>query len=81
MPDRIDEIVEQAIAYTAPLVEASPERWSAARQGLRRIHADLLREAPDHPALSRLRAFVALWERRGLHSVPPPQEQSLHSPR
>ncbi len=79
MSDRIEEIVERAIAYTAPLLDASPDRWSAARRGLRKIHADLLREAPEHPALSRLRAFVAQWERRRLRSVPKSMEQASHS--
>jgi hypothetical protein len=79
MADKIEGIVEQAIGYTRPLLEASPDRWSAARQGLRRIHEELVREAPDHPALSRLRSFVAVWERRGLRLTASHPEPS-HSP-
>ncbi len=79
MSDRIEEIVEQVIEYTAPLLEASPGRWSAARRGMKKIHADLLREAPDHPALPRLRAYIALWERSALRLVPPPHAEAARS--
>ncbi|MBV8474381.1 MAG: hypothetical protein JO107_14745 [Hyphomicrobiales bacterium] len=76
MSDRINEIVERAIEYTGPLLEASPARWSAARRGLKKIHADLNREAPDHPALSRLRAFIARWERSALRLAPAPHAEA-----
>ena len=66
MADKIEDIVERAIAYTRPLLEAAPERWPAARSGLQRIHDDLRRDAPSHPALRRLTAFIVQWdERRG----------------
>jgi hypothetical protein len=64
MTDKIEEIVGRAIAYTRPLLEVSPGRWRVARKGLRRIRDDLYREAPDHPALLRLDAFMAQWDRR-----------------
>jgi hypothetical protein len=64
MTDKVDEIVERAIEHTLPYLEASPERWRPARQGLQRIHDDLARNAPGHPALQRLRAFVARWDQR-----------------
>ena len=64
MADKVEEIVERAIEYTRPLLEYAPERWPAARSGLRRIHDDLVRDAPNHRALQRLTAFIAQWDRR-----------------
>lgn len=64
MTDKVEEIVERAIEHTRPYLDASPDRWRAARQGLQRIYDDLARHAPDHPALSRLRAFVAQRDRQ-----------------
>lgn len=64
MSDKVEEIVERAIEYTRPWLEYAPERWPAARRGLQRIRDDLLRDAPSHPALLRLTAFIAQWDRR-----------------
>jgi hypothetical protein len=58
MSDRIEEIVERTIAHTRRLLQASPDRWDAARRGLETICGDLAKAAPHNPALARLRAFV-----------------------
>jgi hypothetical protein len=56
--DRIEEIVERAIVYTATVLRAAPEHFEAARAGLERLGSDLALEVPDHPALERLRSFL-----------------------
>jgi hypothetical protein len=56
--DRIEEIVERAIVYTATVLRAAPEHFEAARAGLERLRSDLALEVPDHPALERLRSFL-----------------------
>ncbi len=56
--DRLDRIVEQAIAYTKQVLRAAPSHASPARAGLERMLRDLGAGAPDHPALARLRAFL-----------------------
>jgi len=64
MADKVEDIVERGIAYTRPLLESAPERWPAARSGLQRIHDDLRRDALNHPALQRLKAFIVQWDER-----------------
>jgi len=54
----IDWIVERAIAYTLAILRMAPRQLDAARTGLERMRNNLARDAPDHPALERLRAFL-----------------------
>ena len=61
--DRIDSIADRAIAHTRALLKSDETEWSVARRGLRRIYLDLAAEAPGHPALDRLRAFIAEQDR------------------
>lgn len=55
----VEAIVERAIAHTQALVSMSRARWDVARQALEKIYDDLARVAPGHPALDRLRDFIA----------------------
>jgi hypothetical protein len=57
--DRIEDIVERTIAHTRGLLATMPEIWPVARVGVQKIRDDLALDAPDHPALPRLQAFVA----------------------
>ncbi len=59
MADRIEEIVNRAIEHTLTILEASGAAWSVARGGLEKIHDNLAFGAPGHPALGRLKAFIA----------------------
>ncbi len=59
MADRIEEIVNRAIKHTLTILDSSRGGWSAARKGLIKIHDDLAFGAPGHPALARLKAFIA----------------------
>jgi hypothetical protein len=69
--DKIDHIVERAIAYTLHVLEEAPQHREAARTGLERMRGNLTIGAPDHPALERLQAFLSELdsdaENRGLH--------------
>ena len=62
--DKIDKIVDRAIAYTESVIATSPERYRAARLGLERILDRLTRNAPGHPALERLRNYLDLLDKR-----------------
>jgi hypothetical protein len=64
MADNIEEIVNRAIEHTLTILESSRGEWSVARKGLGRIHDDLAFAAPGHPALARLKAFIADRDRR-----------------
>jgi hypothetical protein len=57
--DRVEEIVDRTIAHTLTVLAALPDIWPVARIGVQKIHDDLAVGAPDHPALERLRAFIA----------------------
>lgn len=63
MTDKIDEIVDRTIKHTRELLAADAIEWSVARVGLERIGDGLAAEAPDHPALVRLRDFVVEQDR------------------
>jgi hypothetical protein len=68
MADKIEEIVNRAIEHTLTIVESSRGEWRVARKGLERIYDDLAVGAPGHPALARLKAFIADQDRaRGRH--------------
>jgi hypothetical protein len=69
--DKIDQIIEQAIAYTLTVLRAAPTHRGAARAGLERLRNNLALDAPDHPALERLRSFLDDLELRTA-------EQPLH---
>ena len=59
MADNIEEIVDRAIEHTLTLLETARAEWSVARKGLEKIHADLALRGPGHPALDRLKVFIA----------------------
>jgi hypothetical protein len=67
--DRIEHIVEQAIAYTLTVLQRAPEHLDAARAGLERLRNDLLLGVPDHPALERLRLFLVELELRASPAI------------
>lgn len=59
MTDKIDAIVDSAIAHTREQLESLRVEWAVARVGLERIHDALAQESAGHPALERLRDFIA----------------------
>jgi len=61
--DRIDAIVDRTIEHTRELLDANEIDWAIARIALERISDGLAADAPDHPALDRLRDFIAEQER------------------
>ena len=63
--DKIDELVERAIAYTEDILARGPEHWESARDGLEKMRLSLEAGAPSHPALERLRLYVEALEARG----------------
>ena len=65
--DGIDDIVQQAIAYTDDLLSRSPGHYQIARDGLQRMRENLAQGAADHPALGRLDAYIADLESRFTH--------------
>ncbi len=63
MADMIDRIVERTIANTSTILETSRQAWNVAREGIEQIHDDLALRSPGHPALERLKAFIAERDR------------------
>jgi hypothetical protein len=63
MADVIDRIVEQTIANTLTVLTTSQQAWSVARAAIEKIHDDLARRSPGHPALERLKTFIAERDR------------------
>ena len=59
MADKIEEIVNRAIENTLTILGAARAEWRVARMGLKKIHDNLAFGAPGHPALRRLKAFIA----------------------
>jgi hypothetical protein len=59
MADEIERIVERAIEHTLALLANARAQWDVARDGLGKVHDDLALRAPGHPAVARLKAFVA----------------------
>jgi hypothetical protein len=59
MTDKIDAIVARTMALTLEQLESNQIGWGAARDGVHKIHDDLVLDAPNHPALVKLRAFIA----------------------
>jgi hypothetical protein len=62
--DRIEQIVERAIACTVTVLQTAPEHLDAACAGLERLRNNLLVGVPNHPALDRLRLFLVELELR-----------------
>ena len=63
MADLIDRIVEQTIAQTLTLVTSSQQTWSVVCAGMEKIYDDLVLRSPGHPALERLKTFIAERDR------------------
>ena len=63
MTDEIGMIVDQAIMHTRQLLDSSAVEWEVARVGLMKIRDTLAGDAPGHPALDRLRNFIAKQDR------------------
>jgi hypothetical protein len=61
--DKINAIVDQAIMHTRSLLESSQVERETARVGLEKLRDSLAIEAPGHPALDRLRDFIAEQDR------------------
>jgi hypothetical protein len=61
--DEIGVIVDQAIMHTCQLLTSSAVAWEVARIGLMKVHDTLAGDAPGHPALERLRNFIAKQDR------------------
>jgi hypothetical protein len=57
--NEISAIVDQAIAHTDQLLESSAVEWEVACVGLMKLRDALAGAAPGHPALERLRTFIA----------------------
>ena len=65
--DKIDKIVERAIAYTEDILQKAPQHYQVAREGLERMRQNLMLGAGDHPALRTLDDYIKELERRRLH--------------
>jgi len=63
MVDKIDRIVERAIANTLRILTTSQQTRIVAREGIEKILKDLNLRSPGHPGLARLEAFVAELDR------------------
>jgi hypothetical protein len=61
--DKINAIVDQAIAHTRALLESSQVEWETARVGLEKLRDSLAIEAAGHRALDRLRDFILEQDR------------------
>jgi hypothetical protein len=59
MTDETEAVVEKTIAHTREQLESSEVDWVVARLGLQQIYDALVVDAPGHPALERLRDFIA----------------------
>jgi hypothetical protein len=63
MADTIEAIVDRAIEHTRTILESARAEWRVARKGLETIHDNLAAGAAGHPALDRLKAFIADQDR------------------
>jgi hypothetical protein len=59
MADKCDEWVDRAIEFTIEAMEKDAVEWPAARAGLAKMARGLKGCPPDHPALDRIRRFIA----------------------
>lgn len=62
----IDEVVRRSIRHARRMLRQGAYDWPVARRALRKILADLEANAPDHPSLPQLRAFIASNDRKWL---------------
>lgn len=56
--DRIDYIVDTAIAYTKHVLERAPNHRNIACEHLTKMRDSIAASEPDHPALTRLADFI-----------------------
>lgn len=63
MVDKVDRIVERAIAHTLAILTTSQQTRIVAREGIEKIFKDLDLRSPGHPGLARLKAFMAELDR------------------
>jgi hypothetical protein len=66
----IDQIVRRSMRHARLMLKQGSYNWPVARLALRKILADLEESAPDDPALSRLRTFIASQDRAWLREKP-----------
>jgi hypothetical protein len=64
MTDRIQDIIDRAIAYTEDILARAPRHYGVAREGLERMLQNLKLGAEDHPALRHLEDYVHELQRR-----------------
>jgi hypothetical protein len=62
----IDQIVRRSIRHAQLLLRQGSYNWPVARLALRKILSDLEARAPEHPGVTRLRAFIASKDREWL---------------
>jgi hypothetical protein len=67
MDSFIDEIVRRSMRHARLVLKTEgDDNWPLARLALRKILADLESRSPDHPSLTKLRAFIASHDRKWL---------------
>ncbi len=64
MRDNPSEVVDQAIAINEQLLADRKISWLTSRQSLTIILNDLIDQSPSHPAVGRLREFIAWHDAR-----------------
>lgn len=62
--DKIQDIIDRAIAYTEDILARAPRHYGVAREGLERMLQNLRHGAEDHPALQRLEDYLDELQRR-----------------
>ncbi len=63
MAHDVEKIVHRTIEHTRTILETSRSEWRVARTGLEIIRDNLAFDAPGHPALDRLKAYIASQNR------------------
>ena len=66
----VDEIVRRSIRHARLMLRQGAYDWPTVRKALRKILADLESRSPNHPALPRLRTFIASSDRAWLRENP-----------
>ena len=62
----LNDIVDRAIDYTHQVLRTMPSYRATAANGLRKLRDSLAAQAPEHPAIKRLDAFLeSLNDARG----------------
>jgi hypothetical protein len=62
MQDKRSEVVDKVLAVNEKLLANNAVDWPAARQSLCVLLNDLLDQSADHPAVARVRDFIALHD-------------------